>query len=766
MSIVLDSPAQQAAKIGADIAPLVRLLDRLRRQIRRWIWIESLAMVCVAGAALFWGSLLCDWLLEPPSWVRGLWAVATGVGLAILLRGKLFARLATPLEDASLATLVERGHASFRDSLSTAIELSTRDAKVPTQDSNVPTQDSNVPTQDSNVRTQGLPGQSGDNHDEKGTHDRVDRRLLDRTIREALAVVDEVRPHTLLRGRRLMALAMAGAAALASIGGLAWARPAIADMWVRRMALFSDEQWPRRARLSLEGFVEGRRKVARGSDVDIIVKADARHEIPAAVDLRSRGSAGWRSERMGMRGGIIAEAQSFGHVLKGVTEDLLLEVRGADARLQNFRIVVVDAPALDSLQISYTLPDYLGGGIRRASASRIVQIPRGSCVDIVCTSTKPLAAAKLLSIADGKEESLATLADQSVSKTHLDDRRIAARLENLSGDCTIVLQLTDTDGLIAIEPITFVLSALPDEAPQVSIRLRGISTAVTARARLPLVGTMSDDHGLAQADVRLHISVPPQDGTQAAARETILPIARMQAGAALIDLSAVSPEIVLLEPLGLASPSTLTVGVTAVDGCTLDGRPNSGSSDIWSLDVVTVEALTAMLEAREILLRRRFESSIADLTQARDRLLPRNDASTDTDRLSEAASRAAGETGEIADAFGMIHLELDNNQLLTPELETRLLRQIADPLFGLATKDLPRLAAASRGGATTDPADLVRHADDVLARMRTVLDKMMELESFNEVVEILRGVIRTQEGIRSDTLRRQKQRAREALERP
>ena len=760
MSIVLDSPAQQAARIGADIAPLVRLLDRLRRQIRRWIWIESLAMVCVAGAALFWGLLLCDWLLEPPSWVRGLWAVATGVGLAILLRGKLFARLATPLEDASLATLVERGHASFRDSLSTAIELSTRDAKVPTQDSNVPTQDSKVPTQ-------GLPGQSGDNHDEKGTHDRVDRRLLDRTIREALAVVDEVRPHTLLRGRRLMALAMAGAAALASIGGLAWARPAIADMWVRRMALFSDEQWPRRARLSLEGFVEGRRKVARGSDVDIIVKADARHEIPAAVDLRSRGSAGWRSERMGMRGGIIAEAQSFGHVLKGVTEDLLLEVRGADARLQNFRIVVVDAPALDSLQISYTLPDYLGGGVRRASASRIVQIPRGSCVDIVCTSTKPLAAAKLLSIADGKEKSLATLADQSVSsQAHLDDRRIAARLENLSGDYTIVLQLTDTDGLIAIEPITFVLSALPDEAPQVSIRLRGISTAVTARARLPLVGTMSDDHGLAQADVRLHISVPPQDGTQAAARETILPIARMQAGAALIDLSAVSPEIVLLEPLGLASPSTLTVGVTAVDGCTLDGRPNSGSSDIWSLDVVTVEALTAMLEAREILLRRRFESSIADLTQARDRLLARTDASTDTDRLSEAASRAAGETGEIADAFGMIHLELDNNQLLTPELETRLLRQIADPLLGLATKDLPGLAAASRGGATTDPADLVRHADDVLARMRSVLDKMMELESFNEVVEILRGVIRTQEGIRSDTLRRQKQRAREALEQP
>jgi len=745
VSLVLDPPSPQVTRAVADIAPLVRLLDRLRRQIRRWIWIESLAMVCVAGAALFWGSLLCDWLLEPPAWVRGLWAVVTWVGLAILLRGKLFARLATPLEDASLATLVERGHARFRDSLSTAIELSTRDSKW---------------------STQGLPGQSGDNHDEKVTHDRVDRRLLDRTIREALAVVDEVRPHTLLRGRRLMALAMAGVAALASIGGLAWTRPAIADLWVRRMALFSDEQWPRRAHLSLEGFVEGRRKVARGSDVDIIVKADARHEIPAAVDLRSRGSAGWRSERMGMRGGITAEAQSFGHVLKGVTEDLLLEVRGADARLKNFRIVVVDAPALDSLQISYTLPDYLGGGTRRASASRIVQIPRGSSVDIACTSTKPLAAATLVSIEGGQEESLATLADQSVSKTHLDYRRIAARIDNLTGDRTIVLQLTDTDGLIGTEPITFVLSALPDEAPQVSIRLRGISTAVTSRARLPLVGTMSDDHGLARADVRLHVSGPPQDGTQPAASETILPIARMQAGAALIDLPVVSPELVLLEPLGLVPPCTLTVGVTAVDECTLDGRPNRGSSDIWSLDVVTVEALTAMLEAREILLRRRFESSIADLTQARDRLLAKADVSTDTGRLSEAASRAAGETGEIADAFGMIRLELDNNLLLTPELEARLIGQIADPLFGFATKDLPGLAAASRGGPTTDLTGLVRRTDEVLAQMRSVLDKMMELESFNEVVEILRGVIRTQEDIRSDTLRRQKQRAREALEQP
>ena len=54
----------------------------------------------------------------------------------------------------------------------------------------------------------------------------------------------------------------------------------------------------------------------------------------------------------------------------------------------------------------------------------------------------------------------------------------------------------------------------------------------------------------------------------------------------------------------------------------------------------------------------------------------------------------------------------------------------------------------------------------MLARMQAVLDKMMELESFNEVIELLRGVIRTQEEIKTNTLEWQKKRARDALEQP
>ncbi|MFM7136476.1 MAG: hypothetical protein ACKO1M_05320 [Planctomycetota bacterium] len=134
--------------------------------------------------------------------------------------------------------------------------------------------------------------------------------------------------------------------------------------------------------------------------------------------------------------------------------------------------------------------------------------------------------------------------------------------------------------------------------------------------------------------------------------------------------------------------------------------------------------------------------------------------------MGEATARTAGETGEIATAFRGIRGELANNGLLTPELQTRLVEQIAEPLAAVAAGPLAALAEGCRGAARDDvtTADLAARADEALAALRTVLARMLELESFNEVVERLRGVIEAQERIRRDTLERQRQRARELLE--
>ncbi len=726
------------------------MLATLRRQTRGWVWLESLAWLVLAAVGFFWGSLALDWCVEPPRWARAVLLAVAAAGLAILLYRKLFGRLSTDLADASLAVVVERSHPSFRDSLSTAIEL----ADQPATD--------------------------------------VNPSLLARTAAEAAAHMGQVRPERIFRRRQLAMLAFAAVVAGATVVGLAFSNPAVAGLWVRRLPLLGNESWPRQVRLAIEGFPSGVRKVARGSDVDVIVQAQSADRLPEVVDLRWRvaedgapvgrlprglrlgGSGGmpgtWRIDRMGTRGGETTDGQAFGHVLKAVNDGLDLEVRGGDARLRGLRLEVLDPPALEKLLIISTPPAYLGGGGRESPPARVVQIPRGSAVEIACTATKPLTAATMVAVAGGgstAETVLATLPATdtagAASVASAAGRTIVGRIASLDADRTVIVRFTDTDGLVNREPVTFMLSALPDEPPQVSMRLRGISTAVTPRARLPLVGIISDDHGLGAASVRLKV---------AGGAEASLPIARVREGDATVELPAEAAEVVPLEPLGLAAGRKLELAVTATDTCTLGGEPNTGTSDTWSLDVVTPEALVAMLEAREIILRRRYESCVADLTQARDGFAtPVRDAEgddvgdrgDDTARLGDATARAAGETAELAEAFRGIRLEFDNNQLITPELEARLITQIADPLSSLAKQDLPALAAACRAG--TGRQELVRRADEVLARMRAVLDKMMELESFNEVVELLRGMIRTQEQIRAETLEQQKRRAREALER-
>ncbi|MFM1996035.1 MAG: hypothetical protein RLZZ111_422 [Planctomycetota bacterium] len=735
MSLVAAPPPpapDTAPAAAAQLAALRDLLAKLRRQTRGWIWIESLAWAALAVAAFFWGTLAVDWAIEPPRLVRGLAVVAALAGLVTFLVRALVGRLGRELSDASLAMVVERSHPGFRDALSTAIELAGR------------------PAHEANPE------------------------LLGRAAAEAVAHLQEVRPERIFRRRQLSMLAFGAAVAVASIVAVAVARPAVAALWARRLVGLVDDPWPRRVRLVVDAFPDGVRKVARGSDVDVVVHAQAADRIPDLVDLRWRAAAGasarpgvglrgtWRTERMGARGGATASGQAFGHVLKAVAESLDLEIRGGDARVRGLRLEVLDPPAVAELVITATAPDYLGGGRRTVPPARVVQIPRGAAVEIACTSTKPLSAATIVAAdavgtarpadsQDGGEEVLGGLSADAA-------RTVVGRLAALDADRTITVRLTDTDGLVNREPVTFTLSALPDEPPQVAVRMRGISTAVTPRGRLPLVGSISDDHGLGGAAIRL---------LPAGGAESMLPLGRVRAGETNVELPVEAPEVVPLEPLGLAVGGTLQIRVAATDTCTLLGGPNEGTSDTWSLAVVAPEALVAMLEAREIVLRRRYESCVADLTQARDGLAAAGGEETAVDsrsRLGEAAARAAGETGEIAEAFRGIHLEFDNNQLLTPELESRLIEQIASPLGKLAAQEIPGLAAAAR--SRTSPGELLRQTDLVLARMRAVLDKMMELESFNEVVELLRGMIRTQEQIRTETLDQQKRRAREALERP
>jgi hypothetical protein len=78
----------------------------------------------------------------------------------------------------------------------------------------------------------------------------------------------------------------------------------------------------------------------------------------------------------------------------------------------------------------------------------------------------------------------------------------------------------------------------------------------------------------------------------------------------------------------------------------------------------------------------------------------------------------------------------------------------------------PWALQAGEGDAAGGRPAMAAALDAAVAKLRAVLDRMLELESINEVIERLRGVIRVQEQIRDDTLERQRRRGREALESP
>ena len=347
-------------------------------------------------------------------------------------------------------------------------------------------------------------------------------------------------------------------------------------------------------------------------------------------------------------------------------------------------------------------------------------------------------------------------------------KSISGTLGPVLDDCILDIQFTDTTGITNQKPIRFQLLSRPDLPPEIEVTPDGISSVITTSAAIPITGRIQDDHGLAEATVSLRrITDIAADSTDTELQQTSISLAT-ESSTVLDLVKGASPRI---ESASLPAKvgDELELIVSAKDMCGLAGGPQTSTTEPWRLRVVSPEVLLAMLEAREVILRRRFESLIGDFQQKRDRVVTDVTAKeagneTTTSQLAEATSRANGETTEIAASFRDISDELFNNRVLTAPLEERLLNQIATPLEKIVSGPIEQLRlAVYDSDQPTDANSLIKMADICLDRMRSVLDKMIELETYNEVIDSLRTLIEQQQSIRGETSKQQKQRARDVL---
>ena len=746
------------------------MLSAVRRRIRAYVWIEGLAITVATIGFIFWLGLALDWLFEPSPTIRRLGLVIAAALAFYVCYRYLLRRIFVPISDTTAALLLERRFPALKDHVLTAVDIAA------------------------------IPAHSITYHPD----------LVAKTNEAAADAIAAVDPSELFNRRPLIRSIVAAAALGISLIAFAVLARDTFGFWIQRIGL-TDTPWPRRVHLEVVGFpadATGQRvhKLAQDDDFELLVHASmVGYEPPKEVEIRYRLADGRRGRDMLTRVGDATanqgDYQLFRYEFKHVVGNMDFDVVGGDDRVRDLHLQVVDRPELAAIELECVYPDYLARQPRRLPVTGGMRIPEGSRITLHANSTKPLTSAHVHATKDKKDTDLAIVDTAS--------QKLDYEYGTLAEDDVLLVSVTDTDGVASRDPYRVSLSAVRDEVPQVAVRLSAISTAITPDAILPVVGKVTDDYFIDRAWYEFQV-----DGTPARIRN--LPqsptgqpsIEKFEA----FDTRAIDPatgkRAVELKP-----KQRLTLTLKASDHYNLDAEkkpakdapPHAGNSQQFSLDIVTPADLLALLERRELALRQRFEAIFEKLTDTRNLLSrigseesaakpadppltppvnPSEPAAAGADRLlSRARLRVSGslqnvvqsidETKGVAEAFDDLGQELTNNRIDNSDLKSRLGEQIARPLHQIAEERMPQLAAQLKlveehiEDPATSAADLAKSitlADQLLVEMRRVLDRMLELETYNEVVSLLRDIISDQDQINKRTKDQQKDRLRSLFE--
>lgn len=709
-----------------------QLLSRVRRRIRLFILAETVLMVALVVGGLFWIGLGADWLWEPSSEARLAAWCGVAAALTLLLYKFAWVRLRRPLPDVSVALLVERAHPELSDRLLTSV------APVPAAESE------------------------------------VFLKFVDQGVTE---LARDYRPADVVSLRSLKSKLLLTTVLLGTVVAFAAWQSEAFGTWIDRLAL-SETLWPRRVHLTVEGFEpdeQGRlvRRIPRFDSTEVVVHADlsGEFEAPAEVQIRYRTKGQELQRAFFARVGEAEKSrdavQIYRHQFADLREPLILEIRGGDDRITNLHIEVLPRPRIVSLQIDATYPDYLRMAPRRLAATSVFTVPMGTSLTIHGRASQPLrqvdASASIAGLAPPQTE---------VDPAKPEEFRVTIRALPAAGE----LSLLPIDSLCvaAREPYSLTLVAEADALPTATAQLVGIGAAITPEATIPLTLRAEDDYAVERLWVDLLIDAQPARTVPVEPVELAQPAVSAEVE---VDLAAASASET--DPIALQPGQRLSLVARAEDSWNLSADPRIGSSRTITLDVVTGDELLESLEREEINLRRTFERVIEKTIQTREKLhlapLGENEETRQAARIRLARvvddmRQITDETLSVAGGVQLIHDQLVNNRVGEEELKSRLRERIAQPLRTIAERELrPLTTAIDETGQMLQPSagdidKLSGRAQAVVTQMQLVLEEMKALETYSEVVAMLRKLIQEQETLTEKTQHDQRKQLRTLLE--
>ena len=760
------------------------LLSKLRSAIRRYVLLRGVAVFLTCAVLVFWISLAIEaaWFsvtkLELPSGVR---LAIIIIGLALLI-GVFFQtviwQLFIRLKRRALALLLEKRFPELNDRLITAVETAERAQQSQTDP----------------LLTQAMLARTLEETDQLTT---------------TLDITDVFNTRPIRRAVFLVTLA------LLSLAATAVASPQTFSHWSNAYVKLAEDYWNRVNGLKavliaqpgdrVREFENHTCKHAAGADLTILVETLPDKLPPEQVVLSYKTVTGARGRAVMSPAG----DGRFRHTIGNLVDDLEFTITGGDYTSSTpYRVITVPEPQLESLQVHCEYPEYTGWnqpGIGEPNqfpvSSSELSVPMETTVLLKARSTKPLVNVKVsgrnfeLDIRKnsqtGQCTGLCKFIDErglAIKQTYLTDAQLnlidesgyqvsvplfvtnrydlshqsasdVSDLIPIDGNESLRFYLQDIDGIINLEPARLQITGIVDEPPEVQTRLTGIGKAITRKAFLPVAGEIKDDYGLAEVHFEYRLNKekdyrksPTQ--RQPAGMRTFLLEGTEQAPKAKFDVL----------PLDLNLNDILYVALVASDQDIFNG-PHISRGETYRLKIVSDEELLSILHQDELNLRRRFEQIIEELTRSRDDL---SEASTKDEKLlADSVQRALNavrkdklETDAVRAAFESLQEEMVNNRVDTPQVRQRLSGNIITPLariikqdFTSAEEKLRSLDFAFRDHSTTEvtAAQSIEEMNRLLANLRQVLMAMRKLENFQEVIELLKAIIKDEKDLQKKT---------------
>ncbi|MHC4938252.1 MAG: hypothetical protein ACYTHK_04720 [Planctomycetota bacterium] len=573
-------------------------------------------------------------------------------------------------------------------------------------------------------------------------------QLVDDAIAEAIEPASKVRFSEILATARIGRHALLGVLALALLTGAAIASPENASIWFKRNVLLGSVRWPQKTYLEIdpERFPGRVARIVRGED--IVVTARSVGEIhPDRVTIFYEDDAG-DSGRATMKADV--ESHIYRFEFKEVGFPITFHLEGGDEETEEYRIELMEAPEVAELEISVGFPEYAG---REAVVVDLSQgdpeMLRGGRVMLKGSSTKPLESAELV-VGEGDEQTItAKLTGPDTFEVEFSPEETV-----LAG-----IRLRDRDGLSnpSLAP-RFLVRVVEDRAPRVRLLKRGIGTMVVESAVFPYTVRVRDD--VRAMTGRIVVKKTAADGS--APQPQTIPLPEDSLGVPETDVEGE----IQISSLNVGPGTFLTFNAFVLDNAEPDAH--EGKSDPLSLKVVTIEELLQDLLRRQHQLRQRFEDLIKAEKALMNRFLDvRDQPPTDPQELmlhiesyGQSQREIARGVRAVERSMNQILDEMLNNRVSTRDNVEQLRRDVVQSLVRLRNQIMEPHARdldlyARRATATNirgEEGDAVKIGfERVLAAMMSVLAKLEKAETFTEIIERMRVILKMHEEVREAT---------------